>query len=92
MPSEYLRFERSGALEYGRKTRVWYVLSKSSGDVLGTVSWWAHWRQYTFHPKELCVFNPTCLREIAEFVETQTTLKRALDKAAKALAPAAPVT
>lgn len=46
--SKYLEFK---FVEAKPKTQVWNVLSKSDGSVLGTVKWYAPWRQYCFFPQ-----------------------------------------
>lgn len=55
-------------------TDVWRVLSANSGDhyQLGEVRWHAAWRQYTFRPHAETIWNPDCLREIADFCEEHT--------------------
>lgn len=52
-----------------RKTLTWEV---RSGSLLGHVEWFSRWRKYSFFPMEETVYEQTCLREIAEFCETQT--------------------
>lgn len=61
---EYLDFEEGHGLG---KTRVVNVLSKSSGDLLGVIRWYTAWRQYCFYPQTDCVFNFSCLTDIATF-------------------------
>ena len=39
---------------------------------LGTVSWWPFWRQYVFHPKFKTLYSAGCLRELADFCESET--------------------
>lgn len=56
----------------GRVTHVWEVVSVR-GTVLGRVDWWPGcWRRYTFTPRASTIFDPGCLREIADFCEDQT--------------------
>lgn len=55
-----------------RKTRLYDVRSVSSGERLGQVRWYARWRQFTFFPAALSIWNPDCLREIAGFCEERT--------------------
>ena len=62
--TEYLRYERDARAEEGRKTQVWRVLQASNGSRLGTIKWFAQWRQYCFWP-EPAIFNPGCLESIA---------------------------
>lgn len=55
-----------------RKTATWVV---ANGDyILGMVKWFAKWRKYAFYPRddEPTVYEQTCLREIAKFIEDLT--------------------
>lgn len=58
------------------KTSAWDVLSKRHGSVLGTISWYGAWRQYTFFPYEDTVFNPDCMREISGFIDQQMKARK----------------
>lgn len=51
------------------KTHIWEVINKGSGRQLGTVRWYAQWRQYVFVPQRSCVFSVGCLEEIAGFTK-----------------------
>lgn len=53
-----------------KKTLTWGVLS---GNVcLGLVKWYAQWRKYCFFPYHGSLYDPSCLRDIADFCELQT--------------------
>jgi len=69
----------------GRKTRYWYVQTKDGKGHLGTVEWYGPWRKYVFAPAGYMdlVFEERCLRDIAEFVETQTREHREAVRARK---------
>lgn len=72
--SKYLVIDRDTKTE-GRRvgtTCVWVVLSTGSGALLGQIRWFSRWRQYVFSPHVDAVFNPDCLREIADFVAEKT--------------------
>jgi hypothetical protein len=69
MPS-YLNFVPAGFSASG-KTKLWGVQS-TGGAVLGTISWFAQWRKYTFEPQPGTVFDSVCLGEIANFIATET--------------------
>ena len=58
--------------EWKRKTKVWYVTSKRDALKLGNVGWWGRWRRYVFSPHIQTLFDADCLREIADFCESQT--------------------
>jgi hypothetical protein len=55
------------------KTKRWRVEARRSNDFLGFISYFGRWNQYSFFPHENCVFEKTCLREIASFCQEQTT-------------------
>lgn len=61
--------------EKPRVTKIWLVFNKtapSGGHHLASIQWYAPWRKYTAQFDGQSVFDPTCLREIADFCETQT--------------------
>jgi hypothetical protein len=61
----YLRKSNSGL------TDIWDV--KNTGQaVIGAVSWYAPWRRYGYTSLPHVVLDATCMREIADFCETQT--------------------
>lgn len=56
-----------------RKTARWDVFTnRGDGDYLGCVAWFSRWRKYCFYPERGCVFEQTCLGEIAEFITART--------------------
>jgi hypothetical protein len=71
----------------GRKTSIFEVYSNYD-DHLGTIKWFTNWRKYVFSPNANTLYEETCMREISQFIEDQTTLQRemaaAKRKAAKA--------
>ena len=66
----FVKFENAGLSDSG-KTQKWLVTTVS-GSVLGTVSWFAQWRRYAFQPIAGTVFDAACLREIAQWCQTET--------------------
>ncbi len=52
-----------------RKTEKWGVYSTRSLAMLGCVSWFAPWRQYTFNPAKATTFNSSCLGEIVKLLD-----------------------
>lgn len=79
--SEYLRFDD---LFSTGKTRIVAVVSAKHGFQLGQIRWYGRWRQYVLFPDEATVFNPECLREIAEYIRSMMK-ERQLVKAFKAM-------
>ena len=63
---EYLEVKRQEGAP-GRKTHRWKVSNKS-GAGLGTILWYTPWRQYTFRPYALTIFNRACLENITAFL------------------------
>lgn len=68
-----LTFQDLGVTLSG-KTHNWLVVSGEEG--LGNVKWFGHWRRYAFYPRPGCVFDPGCLREIADFCEGVTNHRK----------------
>ncbi len=63
-----------------RKTAIWIV---ANGDyILGLVKWFPRWRKFCFFPREdePTVYEETCLRDIASFMETRTKWYKAKSK------------
>jgi hypothetical protein len=61
----------------GKRTKVISVLNRNGGYILGTIKWWAPWRQYTFWPEPCMIFNRNCLNEIADYCKKLTDDHRA---------------
>lgn len=57
------------------KTSVW-IIEDGDGDILGDVAWFGRWRCYAFHPEIGTLFNAGCMRELADFCETETNARR----------------
>jgi hypothetical protein len=51
------------------KTRTWVVQNRENLTILGRIEWFSRWRKYTFNPNPDMVFEVTCLRDIADFLE-----------------------
>jgi hypothetical protein len=69
--SEYLDFADL-ATNRSRATQFVGVFKQGTDTLLGTISWWAKWRQYTFQPPidgTLYVFSAGCLRDIAAYID-----------------------
>lgn len=70
----HIRFSLVGTSPSG-KTSLWNVYAEA-GTYLGEVKWFGRWRKYSFYPAPDCVFEQTCLRELAEFIEARTREQR----------------
>lgn len=62
----------------------WNCLNKKGGDELGSVFFYKPWKQFVFEFIELgdCVFNSTCLRDVAHFLD-QLNKQKELEPALK---------
>lgn len=80
--------------EKGKVTNRWEIYSQPRpgdklGDHLGTILWYTAWRRYVFEPSfdvghwSAVVFDPKCLRTIADFCGEQTLKHRAARKRLK---------
>lgn len=69
----------------GRKTNIYEVTTLDGVKVLlGTIKWYGRWRKYVFQPEQETIYEETCLRDIAQFIEDETKAHRAKAKAARA--------
>lgn len=58
--------------EQNPKTLIYDVYTKETNYFLGTVKWYANWRQYSFFPEKSTVFEKTCMTEIVDFIKKLT--------------------
>ena len=65
MGKSYITFKK---IEDKPKTSVFAILSKSNDDILGIVKWYAPWRQYCFFPENDTLWNPSCMKDVREFI------------------------
>ena len=65
------------APEQNPKTEIYLVLAKDGNAELGQVRWHAQWRRYAFFPRPDTVYEPTCLRDLAEFCDKATAAHKA---------------
>jgi hypothetical protein len=59
-----------------RKTAIYDVFNSRSRERLGTVHFYAIWRQFVFSPAEETIFNTQCLGLIKEFVDELNVARR----------------
>jgi hypothetical protein len=64
--TKYLLFDH---LEGTDKNQTWNVLNKKYGTLLGVVTYYSGWRQYTFVPSNGTEFNNSCLLEIVGLLD-----------------------
>lgn len=73
--AKWIEFTQTATSPSG-KTKVWSVHAKDGGPPLGSVRWHGAWRRYSFFPEPGTLFEKDCLRDIANFLETQTEAQR----------------
>ena len=75
--ASFIRIVRLGLSDTG-KTFIWSVMDRDECYALGTIKWYGHWRGYAFFPEphEETLYEQTCLREIADFIERETKRTR----------------
>lgn len=64
--SEYLHIRKNEGWSSTRVTDVYDVFSTRQGTKLGVIKWYGQWRQYAFFPAGSTIWNPDCLREVAD--------------------------
>jgi hypothetical protein len=67
------------------RTRTWEVRAKDGNVLLGMIGWFGRRRGYAFFPLPERVFERTCLRDIADFIERQNVAHREALKRGRAL-------
>jgi hypothetical protein len=73
---DYVHFEyRARGSDESKKT--WCCVNNKQGLELGVVVFYSDWRMYVFIPTDMCaVFSPSCLRDIASFVDDLTKCRQ----------------
>jgi hypothetical protein len=69
--AEWIKFDLLPQLAK-RKTPTWAVVTNDESTTLGYIGFYPRWRCYVFSPNIQTVYEQTCLRDIAEFVEART--------------------
>jgi len=50
---------------------TWFCRNNKTKEILGMVTWYGPWKRWVFEGEPGCVFDYTCLRDIADFLENQ---------------------
>jgi len=60
------------------KTKIFHVVNKRDPehDVPGVIKWSGAWRKYVYH-SDLAFYDAQCLRQIADFIESETNAHNA---------------
>lgn len=74
--SPYIDIVEVGTSPSG-KTKIWEVRNKRDpeNDIPGIIKWNGGWRKYVYYSGE-AFYDWQCLRQIANFIEDQTTIQR----------------
>lgn len=72
----YLKFEDRGTSDSG-KTKRWAVLNSMNGVALGWVQWYSGFRKYVYEGLPGTKYDAGCLRDIADFTESETNKRKA---------------
>lgn len=75
--ADWIKFVES-TVKDGRKTKVWAVWTKDGQNLLGRIGWYSPWRRYAFVPSEISqvIMEQDCLRQIADFIESGTEVRK----------------
>ncbi len=74
---KWIRFVLYPYVKPWQKTHVYHVVTIDGGVKLGEVRWWGAWRKYAFFPEASTLYEPTCLRDIAAFIDGLMEERRA---------------
>jgi len=55
-----------------RKTKLWHIVSKARGNIIGEIRWYPGWHRYALHPNPNTVWDEVCMREISDFCAART--------------------
>ena len=69
--SKWIDFEKQEKKEHF-KTDIWIIFTKDGRTNLGFIKWYGRWRGYAFFPQSDTIYEEDCLRDIADFIETET--------------------
>jgi len=72
----YIEIVRQGSSST-RVTDIFAVRARGTAATLGEIRWHWSWRKYCFFPKPNTLFDHGCLRDIANFCESETRKHRA---------------
>lgn len=76
VPAKWITFAVTGSSESG-KTHIYQVRTKTENPVLlGEIKWEGHFRSYAFFPQPNTVYEPQCLNDITNFIESLMFLRK----------------
>lgn len=82
--SKWIEFADCSEIYPYKITKTWFVRTKDDGGfLLGYVKWLGRWRGYAFFPLGETIYEQQCLRDIANFIETENKKHRENRKTSK---------
>jgi hypothetical protein len=73
MDYEYIEMAE---VEKKTKTSVYAIFSKSDKEHIGTIKWYAPWRQYCFFPVDDTIWNRGCLTDVIGFINQLMEMRK----------------
>ena len=68
--SKYIEITKhASSISKNRKTGIYAVDNKKTGDMLGVIRWHGAWRQYCFFPMGETIFNTDCMQYLIDFIK-----------------------
>jgi len=80
MKTKYKYIEFAERKQSSDRAPYWVCTNSKNGGLLCLVEYYAPWRQFVISGVDIgVIFNGSCLRDIAEFLDQLNTQKKALD-------------
>ena len=77
----YLEFNQ--VINVGKKTKLFHIFNKITGEFIGLIKWSGSWRQYVSAietlENEKMEFSAGCHREVAEFIDELMNEKKKVE-------------
>jgi len=69
MRFRHIRFTKESTMEVAAKP-MWFCRANKDKSILGTCTYYDTWSTWVFEGEPNCVFDKSCLRDIATFLES----------------------
>lgn len=76
-----MKWIKADELAKGGVTKRFHISALQGGMSLGIVKWHPGWRRFAFFPNPNTLYESECLRDLAEFCETETAKRKEERKA-----------
>lgn len=67
---KHIHFKEDTWGAHPERPKVYQCRNNKSGDLLGRVTYYDGWKRWVFDGKQCCVFDSSCLRDIAMFLDS----------------------